>query len=69
MQKKINIAFIKYGGLAAGGTEKWLQQMAISLPKEIFNIDYYYCDPSTYLGSNYIHAQTDKKIYEMSIFM
>lgn len=63
MQKKINIAFIKYGGLAAGGTEKWLQQMALNLPKDIFEIDYYYCDPSDYLGSNYIHAPTDHKIY------
>lgn len=28
MIKKIRIAFVKFGGLSAGGTERWLQTMA-----------------------------------------
>jgi glycosyltransferase involved in cell wall biosynthesis len=56
----INIAFIKFGGLSAGGTERWLQMMAANLPKEKYNVDYYYCDTAPYLGSDYRHADTDK---------
>ena len=57
--KIIKIAFIKFGGLSAGGTERWLQMMAANLPKEKFAVDYYYCDAAPFLGSNYKHADTD----------
>lgn len=57
--KKIRIAFVKFGGLAAGGTERWLQMMAANLPREQFDVDYYYCDTAPYVGSNYKHADTD----------
>jgi FkbM family methyltransferase len=57
--RKIKIAFIKFGGLSAGGTERWLQMMAASLPKENFAVDYYYCDAAPYIGSDYKHADTD----------
>ncbi len=60
MDKKIRVAFIKFGGLSAGGTERWLQMMAANLPKERFVVDYYYCDSAPYLGSNYKHADTDQ---------
>lgn len=56
---KIKIAFIKFGGLSAGGTERWLQMMAANLPKDLFYIDYYYCDSAPYVGSDYKHADTD----------
>jgi len=59
MNRKIKIAFIKFGGLAAGGTEKYLQQIAANLPKEKFIVDYFYCDAAPYLGSDYKHADTD----------
>lgn len=37
------IAFIKFGGMAAGGTEKYLQTLAIILKtNNIMDIDYYY---------------------------
>lgn len=42
-QDKIKIAFIKWDGLTAGGTEKWLHTVAVSLDKSKFEIDYYYC--------------------------
>lgn len=57
--RKIRIGFVKFGGLSSGGTERWLQMMAANLPKEEFDIDYYYCDTAPYIGSDYKHASTD----------
>jgi len=57
--RKIRVAFIKFGGLAAGGTERWLQMMAANLPRDQFEVDYYYCDAAPYIGSDYKHADTD----------
>ena len=54
------IAFIKFGGLSAGGTERWLQEMAVQLSKLGFPIDFYYCDAAPYLGSTFKHAGTDE---------
>ena len=56
---KIRVAFIKFGGLSAGGTERWLQMMAAHLPKDDFEIDYYYCAAAPYVGSDDKHASTD----------
>jgi len=55
----IKIAFIKFGGLAAGGTEKGLQTIAANLPKDRFEVDYYYCDAAPYIGSDWKHPDTD----------
>ena len=57
--KKIRIAFIKFGGLSAGGTEKFLQTIAANLPKNEFTVDYFYCDTAPYIGSNFKHPGTD----------
>lgn len=59
MAEKIRIAFIKFGGLSAGGTERWLQMMAANLPKDEFDIDFYYCDAAPYVNSDYKHPDTD----------
>lgn len=56
---KTRIAFIKFGGLAAGGTERWLQMMAANLPRDRFEIEYFYCDPAPYIGWDYSHAPSD----------
>ena len=42
--EKIRIAFIKFGGLSSGGTERWMQTMAANLPKNEFIVDYFYSD-------------------------
>jgi glycosyltransferase involved in cell wall biosynthesis len=55
----IKVAFIKYGGLSAGGTEVHLQTLAANLPKNNFDIDFYYCDSTRYIGSDWIHPDTD----------
>lgn len=57
---KIKIAFIKFGGLAATGTEKWYQVIAANLPEDEFIVDYYYCDAAPYIGSDFEHPTTDE---------
>ncbi len=53
MKKKI--AFIKYCGASAGGTEKYLQTIAANLDKNKFDVDYYFSGPAQLIGSNYKH--------------
>lgn len=55
---KIKVAFIKFGGMANGGTEKYLQTIAANLPKDIFQVDFFYCDAAPYIGSDYKHIDT-----------
>ena len=57
--KKIKVAFIKFGGMAIGGTEKVLQTIAAELPKNQFEVDYFYCDAAPYIGSDFKHIDTD----------
>ena len=57
--KKIKVAFIKFGGMAIGGTEKVLQTIAAELQKEEFEVDYFYCDAAPYIGSDFKHIDTD----------
>ena len=56
----INLAFIKYAGMASGGTEKYLQTLACNLPKDKFKIDYYYTDTGNRLHSTFQHPTTDQ---------
>ena len=42
MNEKIRIACIKFNGLGAGGTERWLQNVAAGLNKDKFSVDYFY---------------------------
>lgn len=62
--KKIKVAFIKFGGMSLGGTEKFLQTIAANLNCDKFEVDYYYCDTAPYVGSDYCHAGTDKRRLE-----
>ncbi len=58
-EKRIRVAFIKFCGMATGGTEKVLQTIAANLDKNKFLVDFYYCDTATYIGSDYIHPDND----------
>ena len=60
----IKIAFIKFAGMAIGGTEKVLQTVAAELPKDKFHVDYFYCDAAPYIGSDYKHLDTDESRVE-----
>ena len=56
---KTKIAFIKYGGICAGGTEKYIQTIAANLPKDKFEVDFYYCDGSPYIGAEYNYPPSE----------
>ena len=58
-EKRIKVAFIKFCGMATGGTEKVLQTIAANLDKNKFLVDFYYCDTATYIGSDYIHPDNE----------
>ena len=55
----IKIAFVKFGGMCIGGTEKYLQTIASHLPKDQFEVDFFYCDAAPYIGSDFKHLDTD----------
>jgi histidinol-phosphate phosphatase family protein len=57
--KKIRIAFVKYAGLSAGGTEKMMQIIAANLDKDRFEVDYYYCESTPLRGSDYRYPTTN----------
>lgn len=50
--------------MANGGTEKYLQTIASYLPKDQFNVDFYYCDAAPYIGSDFKHIDTDQSRIE-----
>lgn len=52
MKKKI--AFVKHGGLTIGGSELWIQKIAANLPKDRFDIDFFYCDDTEYIGGPHV---------------
>lgn len=58
---KIRVAFLKYAGLSAGGTEKFLQTIAAHLDKDKFEVDYYYTEAVPYIGSDHIQAGTNQE--------
>lgn len=67
MADPLRIAFVKFGGLAAGGTERWLQMMAANLDRDRFAVDYFYCDAAPYVGSNFKHPDTDPSRLEYMV--
>jgi len=60
-RKKIRVAFVKYGGLVDGGTEKVLHTIAANLPKDRFAVDFYACDPAPYIGADVKQGRTNPK--------
>jgi hypothetical protein len=59
VDEPVRVAFVKFGGLAAGGTERWLQMMAANLSRDRFAVDYFYCDAAPYIGAEFKHSDTD----------
>tara|TARA_Y100000385_G_scaffold276186_1_gene321632 strand:+ start:198 stop:1274 length:1077 start_codon:yes stop_codon:yes gene_type:complete len=55
----IKVAFIKFGGMSIGGTEKVLQTIASALPKDRFQVDYFYTNGAPYIGSDHKHLDTE----------
>jgi FkbM family methyltransferase len=59
IQDKIRVAFVKFGGLSSGGTEKWLQMMATNMNTLKFEVTFFYCPSAPYIGSDFRHPTTD----------
>jgi glycosyltransferase involved in cell wall biosynthesis len=59
MKRRTRIAFIKFAGMASGGVEKYLQTIACMLPKEEFEVDYYYTNAAPFINSNFVHPVND----------
>ena len=57
----MRVAFVKYGGLAAGGTERLLQEIAIEIAKLGATVEYFYCDPKQSPGSSWVHPPNDER--------
>jgi len=54
----MKIAFCKYGGLAAGGTEKYLQSLALLYKEAGHEVDYFYTNATPIEGTNWQHPDT-----------
>jgi glycosyltransferase involved in cell wall biosynthesis len=59
------VAFIKYAGMASGGVEKYMQTIACLLPKEDFQVDFYYTNVAPTEGSNFVHPDNDSARLEL----
>jgi len=55
------IAFIKFAGLASGGIEKYLQTIACLLPKDRYQVDYFYTNAAPFWYSSFEHPDNDLK--------
>ena len=53
----MRVACVKFGGLSAGGTERWLQETAVQLAPT-HEVTFFYCDAAPYRGSTFRHPQT-----------
>ena len=51
----MKIAFCKFAGLANGGTEKYLQTIAMLYKQNNHEVDYFYTNAAPILDSNFIH--------------
>lgn len=55
----MRIAIVKYGGLSAGGTEKFLQNLAVGLARRGVWVDYFFCEPGADIDGPEIALGTD----------
>lgn len=56
----VKVACIKFAGLASGGTEKALQNIAMVLSENDFQVDYFYTNAAPFIGSSFIHPDNDE---------
>ena len=55
------IAFIKFARMASGGVEKYLQTIACLLPKDEFEIDFFYTNAAPFINSSFVHPDNDDR--------
>jgi glycosyltransferase involved in cell wall biosynthesis len=56
----MKIAFCKFAGMANGGTEKYLQTLAILYKENGHEVDYYYTNAAKILDHNWVHPDNDQ---------
>ncbi len=61
----MNIAFCKFAGMANGGTEKYLQTLALLYKEHGHNIDYYYTNAAKILDHSWVHPDNDSTRIEL----
>ena len=70
---KKRVAFIKYCGASAGGTEKYLQTIAANLDKSKFDVDYYFSGPAELIislkSSVNISIESGSDVTSFNIFL
>jgi glycosyltransferase involved in cell wall biosynthesis len=54
----MKIVFIKFAGMASGGTEKYLQSLAILYKQNAHDVDYYYTNAAP-ITSGWVHPDND----------
>jgi glycosyltransferase involved in cell wall biosynthesis len=62
--KKTKVAAIKFCLGADGGSEKFLQTIIAHLPKDKFEVDAYYTNAASYLGSDWQHPDNNPQNLE-----
>ena len=55
------VACIKFAGLASGGTEKSLQNIAMILSQNNYQVDYYYTNAAPFLNHWFVHPDNDEE--------
>jgi len=61
----MKVAFVKYAGMSAGGVDKYLQTIACALPKEDFEVDFFYTNVAPLLNNNFVHPPNDPQRLEL----
>ena len=61
----MKVAFVKYAGMASGGVEKYLQTIACALPKEDFEVDFFYTNVAPLLNNSFVHPPNDPRRLEV----
>lgn len=54
------VACIKFAGLASGGTEKALQNIAMVLSQNNYEVDYFYTNAAPFLNHWFVHPDNDE---------
>ena len=57
----INVACVKFAGMAAGGCEKYIQTIAILLDKTKYNVDFYYTNAAPFRFSGFVHPDNSEE--------
>ena len=55
----MNIAFCKFAGMGNGGTEKYLQSIALLYKQQGHGVNYFYTNAALLIGSSSVHPDNN----------